>query len=978
MKITKITINNLASIAGEHVIDFTKEPLKSAGIFAISGPTGSGKSTILDALCLALYDRIPRFQQSTGKARMEDGEGADISQNDVRNILRRGTGNGFAEVEFEADDQVCYASRWSVHRSHNSPSGNLQSQRIRVVNVTTQTELQGTKTELLAQLERLIGLSYEQFTRTVLLAQNDFATFLKSDENAKAELLEKLTGTDIYSKISIKLYELTKEKNTEVNLVKTQIDAVEILADELVEQLTLEEKKGEEQLKANRKKQLEATTLKETFDEIDKQQRELAQKEKELIEKKSLLEKHKEAVAQIREQQNEFEKQKKQQAPLISKATQLDALIVENTKDSEALAAKVSEAQQLKINKQKELQEKEKLQKQVREKASTIYRSLKLNQSFDSMGAVYTYLDGLKVAVQDKLNLLTKNKEGLGLDKIYKQQATLDIQKAKLHQLDSDFKLFTEKSKALQDLQKQVEADQILELEVENKKKKLSVSLPLLEKELENIKLLYEKVQRKMNSSVEAIRATLQKNEPCPVCGSIEHHLNTQEVHTEHSVLKEEMEQLQKKYTSQTTDLKVADKESVRLVALNKQNTIKLKELQEACLKYRSNYTDEVFQAQYIQEQQARLQELSDKLVAVVSQGNEIQKEIDQLIQERNRLQEQQDQLHKAHDAYLVIKNEYEGLNKEYAALALSYEEKFKEYQAKQNQFKALQKERKELLGGMSVLDFQAQLDAQDLQLKEQYESLERQKQELSTDQAKLSGQLEQLKQSLAALGTKVKGVSKEDNEAQLEECKEQIDQLEKSLSNLKSKLSTDKNNRARKEQLKKNYDNLVKAAEDWNKLNTVFGQSNGAKFQVIAQSYTLRVLLLQANEHLKYLAPRYRLEQIGTALALKIIDQDMGDAERTVYSLSGGESFLVSLALALGLSSISSGNLQVDSLFIDEGFGSLDTESLLTAMDALEQLQRLGRKVGVISHVQEMSERIAVQIRLEKGVSGKSTLTIA
>ena len=111
--------------------------------------------------------------------------------------------------------------------------------------------------------------------------------------------------------------------------------------------------------------------------------------------------------------------------------------------------------------------------------------------------------------------------------------------------------------------------------------------------------------------------------------------------------------------------------------------------------------------------------------------------------------------------------------------------------------------------------------------------------------------------------------------------------------------------------------------------------------------------------------------------LALQVIDCDMCDEIRTVYSLSGGESFLISLALALGLSSLSSNNLKVESLFIDEGFGSLDAESLRTAMEALEQLQMQGRKIGVISHVQEMSERISVQVQVHKKVNGKSVLTV-
>ena len=153
----------------------------------------------------------------------------------------------------------------------------------------------------------------------------------------------------------------------------------------------------------------------------------------------------------------------------------------------------------------------------------------------------------------------------------------------------------------------------------------------------------------------------------------------------------------------------------------------------------------------------------------------------------------------------------------------------------------------------------------------------------------------------------------------------------------------------------------------------------------MIAQSYTLNLLLMHANKHLSYLSKRYRLQQVPGTLALQVIDCDMCDEVRTVYSLSGGESFLISLALALGLSSGRSekilrrkeNNLKEEALCVGEGFGSLDADSLRTVMEALEQLQMQGRKIGVISHVQEMSERIAVQVQLHRAANGKSAITL-
>jgi len=166
-----------------------------------------------------------------------------------------------------------------------------------------------------------------------------------------------------------------------------------------------------------------------------------------------------------------------------------------------------------------------------------------------------------------------------------------------------------------------------------------------------------------------------------------------------------------------------------------------------------------------------------------------------------------------------------------------------------------------------------------------------------------------------------------------------------------------------------------------WGRMNELIGSADGKKFRNYAQQFTLDVLLGYANRHLQQLARRYRLERVGNAaapsLALMVRDQDMGGEIRSVNSLSGGESFLVSLALALGLASLSSNRVRVESLFIDEGFGSLDSDTLRVAMDALDGLQSMGRKVGVISHVQEMTERIATRIVVQPGGAGTSTVTV-
>ena len=183
MKILSIRIKNLASLEGITEMDFTQEPLSSAGIFAITGPTGAGKSTILDALCLALYGKTPRYTQARESGiEITDVQGSSISQSDVRGILRDGTGDGFAEVDFAGVDGQRYRANWRVRRAREKADGSLQQYNITLKNIDTNTDIPGKKNEVLEEIERLVGLNFEQFTRSVLLAQGRFHRFSESSQ----------------------------------------------------------------------------------------------------------------------------------------------------------------------------------------------------------------------------------------------------------------------------------------------------------------------------------------------------------------------------------------------------------------------------------------------------------------------------------------------------------------------------------------------------------------------------------------------------------------------------------------------------------------------------------------------------------------------------------------------------------------------------------------------------------------------------
>ena len=167
---------------------------------------------------------------------------------------------------------------------------------------------------------------------------------------------------------------------------------------------------------------------------------------------------------------------------------------------------------------------------------------------------------------------------------------------------------------------------------------------------------------------------------------------------------------------------------------------------------------------------------------------------------------------------------------------------------------------------------------------------------------------------------------------------------------------------------LKEQIEVKQKEVDSWAGVAALFGSADGKKFRNIAQSYVLRQLLAGANHYLSRLTDRYRMECPPGGLTILLRDEYQGGVKRPTSTISGGESFLVSLALALGLSSLNRKSLSVDVLFIDEGFGTLDSDYLNTVMESLERLHQIGgKKVGIISHVEALRERIATQIHVER-----------
>ena len=953
MKILAIRLKNLTSIEGTVEVDFTAEPLHSAGIFAISGPTGAGKSTLLDALCLALYDKAPRFATSVESVNLADVGDNQINQSDVRNLLRRGTSDGYAEVDFLGIDGRRYRSRWSVRRTRNKISGSLQPQTLEVKELDTEKEFQGTKKELLIQLVELVGLTYEQFTRTVLLAQNDFATFLKSKGAAKAELLEKLTGTGVYSRISQEVYARNKAAQEEVTLIQNRMNVIELMPEEELlalqkeKELLAEKRVTGIKLLAEQNEQLNVVRSLKMQEDLWKK------KQQEEQEEQARLKMLQGALASQEEGLVHFKAQWEAIQPDLKKARQLDVQI-QSQQDS------YTQSKQMLQSANKQVSEQEQKMRMATEQLQVSYSSL--NRLLNHVG------------IEEALQL--EQVEEILRQEADKLTAEINTNEERLLRLNSfGYPLLTEEQMKLQkELTRQQNIRQLTETqtktkaEIERLEKETTDCLKQLTEQETALKVtqrLYENARMAVGKDVKALRQQLQEGEACPVCGSTAH-----PYHQEQEVVDTLFRSIEQEYNAAVANCQQINNRSIvlqrdwthqkmvdgqigeQLAALYKagidagneeQIQHRLTELAERILEYRNLYAEWQRSDEEIKKMRAHCEALRENVSLCRLAMQKVSSAKEQLLLLQNTASAEQ-----------------------------------KRFEVIEKALNVLRQERSQLLKGKSADEAEAAVAKRE---KELNLALEKARKEVEAVHNRLSGLQGEMKQITLAIGELQEQYKKIESPEQLPEIikKQQEENLntERALSTMEARLLQQAKNKLTVEQIAKELAEKQTIAERWAKLNKLIGSADGAKFKVIAQSYTLNLLLLHANKHLSYLSKRYKLQQVPDTLALQVIDCDMCDEIRTVYSLSGGESFLISLALALGLSSLSSNNLKVESLFIDEGFGSLDAESLRTAMEALEQLQMQGRKIGVISHVQEMSERISVQVQVHKKVNGKSVLTV-
>lgn len=1080
MKVLAIRGRNLASL-GEFNVDFTQEPLASSGLFAITGATGAGKSTLLDALCLALYNKTPRLAHVSNQA----GNLADVGEHtlgihETKNILRRGAIDGFAEVDFVGNDGQDYRAKWSVRRAHNRSTGAVQGEVLSLHHLPDLNPIGHKKTEVLAAIEEKIGLAFTEFNRAVLLAQNEFFTFLKADDSERATLLEALTGSELFSELSKQVFVNHKHEREKLFQLQQTLNLQPPLSDEAKQQLLVDLSQLQQQVQLEQtqleqlKKQLAwhdtAQQLQQRLQQVE-QQLALATQQQEANSNRQSYLQQVENVQSARDlvkecQQNAQQVQKQQQAltqtnitiqqltqqeqqqqlhlhqaqthakttletfeqalPVLEQAKKLDFALEQAQHESQkAHALVLQQSSALKNYRLDEIAEWPQLKPlltEARQQANLAASETALHVVQDS-----------QTQRRQQLEILQQQLQGFNSQQRQHSRQQLVAHQQQLQNVSHAWQQFAEaqtQARTLQDTQQQLIED---EANYQQQLVSIKQSLPLLMAQLGQAQHAFEAAQLACSQNVQSLRQQLNDDTPCPVCGALEHpyqQIHTPQLQAVFDSLKAQVHDLQQQVNQQNnqqTRLETLIDAAKRQQETHLHTLQKLEQQQQQAQSILMTITAllavaEPERATWLIHQQ---QQVKQQLLMVEDE----EKQHQQLLSQREQLQLQLDACvviekcaHTLHD-YALKMQQQQQLHQQRQQLFAGQASQTVEQQLKQAAEQAqnsLEKSRQQHHDTVQQQQYsqQAAINIQQ-QLSEYQQALIKAQNSLtlwldtfnqnhvvaltetslnallSHDYAWINQERQVLQQCQTHYASAQANVAARQQDWQQHQqtglgiaqqtdlqqsytvAVETLQNHQQQMGQYRLQLQQDDAIHQRLQQTQSQVQQQQQLTELWAQLNEVVGSADGKKFRNAAQQITLDVLLSYTNAHLKDFAKRYRLERVKNSLILQVIDEDMGDEVRSVHSLSGGESFLVSLALALGLASLSSQRVKVESLFIDEGFGSLDAETLRVAMDALDILQSQGRKVGVISHVAEMTERIPTQIQVRKGAGGKSTVHV-
>ena len=1076
MKIIQLRFKNLNSLAGEWSIDFTATDYVDDGIFAISGPTGAGKSTILDAICLALYGRTPRLKTISKTA---------------NEIMSRQTGECFAEVVFETKSGR-FRAFWSQRRARQKPDGLLQNPEHELSDTETNKILTSQLTTTANEIEKRTGMDYGRFVQSMMLAQGGFAAFLQATGNERAPVLEQITGTEIYSNLSRHVFERQKTEKAALENLKAENQGIILLSEEEegIIMKSLEDQNNQKNELATNVEQLDTAIrwlktieiLQKELEDISKEEIVITQEANQFMPQAEILKKALKALplegdyatlSGLRTQQNHDTEVRD---GLVSQTNDLTEAVasaqsVFDTAEKQYSAAGKAREELLKITGQVRL-----LDQGIAQKGAIVktieaeINRLKGEKEIESKkrADAARMLEELKAESLDVANYLAKNQADAMLvteltgiratvsGLIVSRNAWITAQK----QLDGTVKSLEIKTKEIEGIAKSLAAA-TLENQQDLKniaKTEEDISVLLNGRTLESVgqrkdELLLYLAELKKIANFDVDRKLLEDGKPCPLCGSPSHPYaeGNIPVANEFELELADLILLLKNHAGLMTKLvkfQETEKKSVLLVnQINTQHALALEQkhsLEENRKNHASNVVRTGLTNQQSEEEVKRIlapfgiteipagESEINKMTGLLNDRKNgwLDKEsrktgIDLAITAKQAEIKQSDALIKAKETDIATKgNEGEGANdllrkdilkrtalfgeknaedEETASL-----EKLKESEKIKEKAKGSLQESKQLLAtnttritdlGMGIQTRQSDLLKSEKRFiaqlhkegfadegnfvlckipADQRTKLEAEQNLLLTRKTQLLARKSDKEQVLAS--ETAKKLSKESPDvlsAKHEESKKALDELLKEIGALTQKLESNRQSKVRGAAIAVRIKKQTGVFDRWAALSSLIGSADGKKYRNFAQGLTLEIMVSFANHQLVKLSDRYLLARDREEpLELNVIDNYQAGEIRSTKNLSGGESFIVSLALALGLSRMSSRNVRVDSLFLDEGFGTLDEDTLETALSTLAGLKQDGKMIGVISHVGAMKERINTRITVQPIREGRSQLS--
>jgi len=864
MKIISIKIKNLNSIKGEYEINF-QESFANHGVFLITGDTGSGKTTILDAICVALYGKTPRLK----------------TKSQLEQLLHMGEKECLAEVVFEVDSTF-YKSSWSIGKTRNNTFKDAK-RTLSILKDDTFEIITTSKRAFDTKIESITHLNFDRFTKTVLLAQGAFDAFLQANENEKADILEKITQTQIYQKISQEVYIQANDEKEKLEKIKSKIDDIELLDEEILKQI--------------KEKILQFHTQNTSL------QKQIKHIQQDIITLQN-IQKYQQEIEQLTKQFNEISHKKEMFAPQ-------DKRLQNALKVQDIYALIIQEQQKLHelSQQQNRLKEFQTQQQEIQQNLHTTNQQLQQTQE-----ALKTFQKQNKHNFQKiaNLNKLLSTKEQLQNEK--KQKDNLLKQTTKYQkELSLAKEQYTQSKQKLQ---------------------QLTSLQQTLQKQLEKLDTLYKSALLIKNYEEE--RKKLQDGKPCPLCGATTHpYLINMPTINEH--IEDDVQQVKKQLNQVEKDIKKEEK-----------NFYKYNTEIEVATSSLSHITQQLSNLQQKDTIEKTLQNTQQQIDEIQHLQQTLQEQEETLQQSIQTLQTSIQQLQNK-ESYLT--GQIEHIKQHITSLTLQQQTLQKDI--------TTHLQEKNIASKDEVMQMYIKNPAELQQLKQEKELLEQNYNTISTllqsTKEKLQNEKD-VKQSLQELQTKE------------EELSIQRDEIIKETTILEEQLTHN-------EAYQKKYQTIIQEIQKQQEifkpfdiLNQLIGSAKGDTYKKFVQNLTLGHLLTLANQHLKYLSDRYILiKSDDQKLDIWVIDNYFLETKREVSTLSGGERFLVSLALALGLSDLVNDKIKIDSLFLDEGFGTLDANSLGIAIEVLQKLHTKGKLIGIISHIPQLKEQISAQIQLHK-----------